>query len=96
MFESGHYEALGVELLESLSRIAPLSEEEERNLKSYCDDSAVIKLSPSERFLKELLYVPFVFKRVDALLSVASFDSNVEHLESSFGVIQVCDKERHI
>ncbi|KFK38213.1 hypothetical protein AALP_AA3G083500 [Arabis alpina] len=87
----GHYEALGVELLESLSRIAP-SEEEERKLKSYSDDS-VTKLSPSERFLKELLNVPFVFKRVDALLSVASFDSNVEHLKRSFSIIQAACEE---
>jgi len=84
---SGHYDALGVELLESLARVAP-SEEEEKKLISYSDDS-VIKLAPSERFLKELLNVPFVFKRVDALLSVASFDSKVKHLKRSFSVIQV-------
>lgn len=64
------------------------SEEEEKKLRSYSDDS-VIKLAPSERFLKELLNVPFVFKRVDTLLSVASFDSKVNYLNRSFGVIQV-------
>ncbi|CAN6894758.1 unnamed protein product [Brassica oleracea] len=84
----GHYEALGVELLESLSRVAP-SEEEERKLRSYSDD----KLAPSEKFLKELLNVPFVFKRVDALLFVATFDSKVEHLKQSFGVIQAACEE---
>ncbi|ESQ49279.1 hypothetical protein EUTSA_v10020077mg [Eutrema salsugineum] len=82
----GQYEVLGVELLENLSRMAP-SEEEEKKLKTYSDDS-VNKLAPSERFLKELLNVPFVFKRVDALLSVANFNSKVSHLKSSFGVIQ--------
>lgn len=61
------------------------SEEEESKLKSYSDD----KLAPSERFLRELLNVPFVFKRVDALLFVATFDSKIEHLKQSFGVIQV-------
>ncbi|KAF8047905.1 hypothetical protein N665_2773s0010 [Sinapis alba] len=90
----GHYEALGVELLESLSRIA-LSEEEERKLKSYSDDEedSLIKLAPSEKFLKDLLNVPFVFKRVDALLSVATFGSKIEHLKQSFGVIQAACEE---
>ncbi|KAG2321481.1 hypothetical protein Bca52824_014694 [Brassica carinata] len=89
----GHYEALGVELLESLSRIA-LSEEEERKLKSYSDDEdSVIKLASSERFLKDLLNVPFVFKRVDALLSVATFGSKIQHLKQSFGVIQAACEE---
>ncbi|KAL0900636.1 hypothetical protein Bca101_084597 [Brassica carinata] len=90
----GHYEALGVELLESLSRVAP-SEEEERKLKSCSDDDddSVIKLAPSERFLKEMLNVPFVFKRVDALLFVATFDSKIEHLARSFGVIQAACEE---
>ncbi|KAG7576421.1 Formin FH2 domain [Arabidopsis thaliana x Arabidopsis arenosa] len=90
----GHYDALGVELLESLARVAP-SEEEEKKLISYSDDS-VIKLGPSERFLNELLNVPFVFKRVDALLSVASFDSKAKHLNTSFGVIQAaCEALRN-
>ncbi|WZY96138.1 hypothetical protein YC2023_068467 [Brassica napus] len=84
----GNYEALGVELLESLSRVAP-SEEEESKLKSYSDD----KLAPSEKFLKDLLNVPFVFKRVDALLFVATFDSKIEHLKQSFGVIQAACEE---
>ncbi|CAH8291053.1 unnamed protein product [Eruca vesicaria subsp. sativa] len=89
----GQYEALGVELLESLSRVAP-SEEEERKLKSYSDDEdSVIKLVPSERFLKELLNVPFVFKRVDALLFVATFESKIEQLKQSFGVIQAACEE---
>ncbi|CAH2054624.1 unnamed protein product [Thlaspi arvense] len=89
----GHYEALGVELLESLSRMAP-SEEEERKLKSFSDDDdSMSKLAPSESFLKELLKVPFVFKRVDALLSVATFDSKIDHLKGSFGVIQAACEE---
>ncbi|XP_010453534.1 PREDICTED: formin-like protein 10 [Camelina sativa] len=90
----GHYDALGVELLDSLARVVP-SEEEERKLISYSDDS-VVKLSPSERFLKELLNVPFVFKRVDALLSVVSFDSNVKDLKGSLRVLQAaCEALRN-
>ncbi|CAN6809708.1 unnamed protein product [Brassica oleracea] len=86
--QDGHYEALGVELLESLSRIAP-SEEEEKKLKSYSD----AKLAPPERFLQELLNVPFVFKRADALLSVATFGSKIQHLKQSFSVIQAACEE---
>ncbi|XP_006296958.2 formin-like protein 10 [Capsella rubella] len=90
----GHYDALGVELLDSLARVVP-SQEEEKKLISYSNDS-VIKLAPSERFLKELLNVPFVFKRVDALLSVASFDSKVKHLKRSLRVIQAaCEALRN-
>ncbi|KAH0933961.1 hypothetical protein HID58_011078 [Brassica napus] len=86
--QDGHYEAIGVEILESLSRIAP-SEEEERKLKSYSD----VKLAPSEKFLKEILNVPFVFKRIDALLSVATFGSKIQNLKQSFGVIQAACEE---
>lgn len=57
-------------------------------MKSYSD----VKLASSEKFLKEILNVPFVFKRVDALLSVATFGSKIQNLKQSFGVIQVLKK----
>ncbi|XP_013599240.1 PREDICTED: formin-like protein 9 [Brassica oleracea var. oleracea] len=84
--------ALGAELLDCLSRLAP-SKEEERKLRNASDDSAMIKLGPAERFLKELLQVPFVFKRVDALLSVANFYPEVEYVRRSFGVVQAACEE---
>ncbi|CAN7025572.1 unnamed protein product [Brassica rapa subsp. trilocularis] len=84
--------ALGAELLDCLSRLAP-SKEEERKLRNASDDSVIIKLGPAERFLKELLQVPFVFKRVDALLSVANFYPEVEYLRRSFGVVQAACEE---
>ncbi|KFK31305.1 hypothetical protein AALP_AA6G095600 [Arabis alpina] len=87
----GDCDALGAELLECLSRLAP-SEQEEKKLKCYRDDS-VNKLGPAERFLKELLHVPFVFKRVDALLFMANFHSKMEHLARSFGVVQAACEE---
>ncbi|CAH8363150.1 unnamed protein product [Eruca vesicaria subsp. sativa] len=91
----GDSDTLGAELLNCLSRLAP-SKEEERKLRSSSDDSVFIKLGPAERFLKELLHVPFVFKRVDALLSVANFNSEVEYLRRSFGVVQAaCDELRN-
>ncbi|XP_050366335.1 formin-like protein 1 isoform X2 [Argentina anserina] len=60
----GNADALGTELLESLLKMAP-TKEEERKLKAFKDDSPV-KLGPAEKFLKELLDVPFAFKRVEA------------------------------
>lgn len=69
-------------------RLAP-SEEEERKLKSFSDDSVIRKLGPAERFLKELLHVPFVFKRIEALLAVANFHSEIKHLRRSFSTVQV-------
>ncbi|KAF8105657.1 hypothetical protein N665_0157s0222 [Sinapis alba] len=91
----GDSDALGAELLDCLSRLAP-SKEEERKLRSCSDDSVFIKLGPAERFLKELLDVPFAFKRVDALLSVANFNSEIEYLRRSFSVVQAaCDELRN-
>ncbi|KAF8393821.1 hypothetical protein HHK36_020019 [Tetracentron sinense] len=78
----GNADSLGTELFESLLKMAP-SKEEERKLKEYKDDSP-FKLGPAERFLKALLDVPFAFKRVDAMLYIANFDSEVEYLKKSF------------
>jgi hypothetical protein len=85
----GDCDVLGAELLECLSRLAP-SKEEERKLKSFSDGS---EIGPAERFLKELLHVPFVFKRVDALLFVANFHSEIKRLRKSFSVVQVACEE---
>uniref|UniRef100_A0A1J3I0R0 Formin-like protein n=1 Tax=Noccaea caerulescens TaxID=107243 RepID=A0A1J3I0R0_NOCCA len=88
----GDYDTLGAEFLECLSRLAP-SKQEEIKLRHYSDKSAIIKLGPAERFLKELLHVPLVFKRVDALLSVANFHNKIEHLRRLFSVVQAASKE---
>ncbi|XP_010547176.1 PREDICTED: formin-like protein 10 [Tarenaya hassleriana] len=87
----GDCDALGVELLESLSRMAP-SQEEELKLKEI-DDNSLIRLGPTEKFLKDVLDVPLGFKRVDALIYVANFDSEVEYLKRSFDVIQAACEE---
>lgn len=88
----GDCDALGVELLECLLRLAP-NEEEERKLNRFSDDSVIIKLGPAERFLKELLHVPFVFKRVEAMLAVANFHSAIKRLRRSFSTVQAaCDE----
>lgn len=84
---AGNADTLGAELLESLLKMAP-TKEEERKLKEYKDDSPV-KLGPAEKFLKAVLEVPLAFKRVDAMLYVANFESEVEYLKRSFQTLEV-------
>lgn len=83
----GITDTLGTELLESLLKMAP-SKEEERKLKEHKDDSPT-KLGPAEKFLKAVLDVPFAFKRVEAMLYIVNFESEVEYLRKSFQTLEV-------
>ncbi|OVA10664.1 Formin [Macleaya cordata] len=87
----GNTDTLGTDLLESLLKMAP-TKEEERKLKEYKDDSP-FKLGTAERFLKALIDVPFAFKRVDALLYIANFDSEVEYLKKAFETLEAACEE---
>ncbi|XP_007049520.2 PREDICTED: formin-like protein 1 [Theobroma cacao] len=87
----GNADTLGTELLESLLKMAP-TKEEERKLKEYKDDSPV-KLCPAEKFLKTVLDIPFAFKRLDAMLYIANFDSEVEYLKKSFETLEAACEE---
>lgn len=86
-FITGNVDALGTELLESLLKMAP-SKEEERKLKDYKDDSPV-KLGAAEKFLKAVLDIPDAFRRVESMLYVSNFDSEVEYLKKSFETLEV-------
>ncbi|KAI3829890.1 hypothetical protein L1987_04021 [Smallanthus sonchifolius] len=87
----GNADTLGTELLESLLKMAP-TKEEERKLKEYKDDTPV-KLGPAEKFLKAVLDVPFAFKRVEAMLYISNFESEVEYLKRSFQTLEVACEE---
>ncbi|MCD7460350.1 Formin-like protein 1 [Datura stramonium] len=87
----GNADALGTELLESLLKMSP-SKEEERKLKEYKDDSP-FKLGPAEKFLKAVLDIPFAFKRVDAMLYISNFDSEVDYLKKSFETLEAACEE---
>ncbi|KAA8527231.1 hypothetical protein F0562_034672 [Nyssa sinensis] len=87
----GNADGLGTELLESLLKMAP-TKEEERKLKELKDESP-FKLGPAEKFLKAVLDIPFAFRRVDAMLYIANFDSEVEYLKRSFETLEVACKE---
>ncbi|KAL0417953.1 UNVERIFIED_CONTAM: Formin-like protein 1 [Sesamum radiatum] len=87
----GNGDVLGTELLESLLKMAP-SKEEERKLKEHKDDSPV-KLGAAERFLKAVVDIPHAFKRVDAMLYVSNFESEVEYLKKSFATLEAACEE---
>ncbi|KAI3511438.1 hypothetical protein L1887_18591 [Cichorium endivia] len=78
----GNVDTLGSELLGSLLKMAPTMEEEAR-LKEMDD------LDPAEKFLKAVIQIPFAFKRMDAMLYILNFDSEVEYLTASFKTIEM-------
>ncbi|ONL94677.1 Formin-like protein 6 [Zea mays] len=81
----GNTEYLGTELLETLVKMAP-TKEEELKLQDYNDDTS--KLGSAERFLKSVLDIPFAFKRVDAMLYRANFESEINYLMKSFETLE--------
>ncbi|KAK1390866.1 hypothetical protein POM88_019044 [Heracleum sosnowskyi] len=90
----GNSDTLGTELLESLLKMAP-TKEEERKLKEFKETSP-FKLGPAEKFLKAVLDIPFAFQRVNAMLYIANFDSEVEYLKRSFETIEgACEELRN-
>ncbi|GER57334.1 formin-like protein [Striga asiatica] len=88
----GNADILGTELLESVLKMAP-TKEEERKLKEYKDDSPLIKLGPAERFLKAVVDIPYAFERVEAMLYISNFDSEVEYLRKSFATLEAACEE---
>ncbi|KAM0970883.1 hypothetical protein ACFX13_019159 [Malus domestica] len=86
----GNPEGLGTELLETLVKMAP-TKEEEIKLRDYKGD--VSKLGTAERFLKAVLDIPFAFKRVEAMLYRANFDTEVKYLRKSFQTLEEASEE---
>lgn len=83
---TGYPEGLGAELFETLVKMAP-TKEEELKLRDYNGD--ISKLGAAERFLKAVLNIPFAFKRVDAMLYRANFDTEIKYLRKSFETLEV-------
>ncbi|KAK4776002.1 hypothetical protein SAY87_023963 [Trapa incisa] len=86
----GRPESLGPELLETLVKMAP-TKEEEIKLRAY--DGDISKLGTAERFLKQVLDIPFAFKRVEAMLYMANFDMEAKYLRKSFETLEVASDE---
>ncbi|CAI9108492.1 OLC1v1008090C1 [Oldenlandia corymbosa var. corymbosa] len=87
----GNADMLGTELLECLLKMAP-TKEEERKLMEFKDETP-FKLGPAEKFLKAVLCIPDAFRRVDAMLYIVNFDSEVEYLNRSFEALEEACKE---
>ncbi|GAA0173038.1 hypothetical protein LIER_26738 [Lithospermum erythrorhizon] len=81
----GNHDGLGLELLETLVKMAP-TKEEEIKLTDYSGDLS--KLGSAERFLKAILDVPFAFTRVDAMLYRKNFDTEVRYLRDSYNTLE--------
>lgn len=75
-----------MELLQTLLKMAPTSEEELK-LRLYTGDLAL--LGPAERFLKVMVEIPFAFKRMEALLFMCSFNEEVSNTKESFATLEV-------
>ncbi|CAA0833338.1 Formin-like protein 1 [Striga hermonthica] len=87
----GNADTLSSELLESLLKMAPTAEEERKLME--LNNESPLKLGTAEAFLKAVLSIPFAFKRVDAMLYVANFEPEVEHLKRSFDTLELACKE---
>ncbi|XP_031479436.1 formin-like protein 1 [Nymphaea colorata] len=87
----GNTDGLGAELLETLQKMAPTKEEEVK-LKGYTEGQNS-KLGAAERFLKAVLDIPFAFKRVEAMLYSANFESEIAYLRKSFKTLEAACEE---
>ncbi|XP_050205842.1 formin-like protein 6 [Mercurialis annua] len=86
----GNPESLGAELLETLVKMAP-TKEEEIKLREYSGDTS--KLGSAERFLKAVLDIPFAFRRVEAMLYRANFETELKYLRKSFQTLEEASEE---
>lgn len=75
-----------MELLQTLLKMAPTSEEELK-LRLYSGDLHL--LGPAERFLKILVDIPFAFKRIESLLFMISLQEEVSGLKEALATLEV-------
>ncbi|KAH7576802.1 hypothetical protein JRO89_XS01G0152600 [Xanthoceras sorbifolium] len=81
------------ELLQTLLKMAPTADEELR-LRLYTGE--VSQLGPAERFLKAMVEIPFVSKRIETLHFISSIQEEVSTAKESFKSLEVaCNKLRH-
>ncbi|KAG2239185.1 hypothetical protein Bca52824_090045 [Brassica carinata] len=81
---------LPVELLQTLLKMAPTSEEELK-LRLYSGDLHL--LGPAERFLKILVDIPFAFKRIESLIFMISLQEEVSGTKESLATLEVACKK---
>lgn len=81
---------LPVELIQTLLKMAPTSDEE---LKLRLFSGELSQLGPAERFLKALVDIPFAFMRLEALLFMCTLQEEVATTRESFETLEIACKE---
>ncbi|KAE8723522.1 Formin-like protein 5 [Hibiscus syriacus] len=81
---------LPVELLQTLLKMAPTSDEEHK-IKTCT--SEISRLGPSEQFLKRMLGIPFAFKRIQVMLFMCSIHEEAAVTKVSFETLEVACKD---
>ncbi|KAG6385538.1 hypothetical protein SASPL_154374 [Salvia splendens] len=81
---------LPIELIQTLLKMAPTSEEELK-LRLFTGD--IMQLGPAERFLKVMVDIPFAFKRLECLSFMSVLEEESASLKESFLVLEAASKE---
>ncbi|EPS65762.1 hypothetical protein M569_09014, partial [Genlisea aurea] len=81
---------LPAELIQSLIKMAPTSDEE---LKLRLYSGSVSLLGPAERFLKALVEIPLPFKRLESLLFMVTLEEEATNLKESFVILEAACTE---
>ncbi|XP_073114190.1 formin-like protein 10 isoform X2 [Elaeis guineensis] len=81
---------LPTELLKTLLRMSPTTDEELK-LRIYSGNMSL--LGPAEQFLKVVVDIPFAFKRIDALLFMASLQEDALVIKESLATLEATCKE---
>lgn len=81
---------LPAELIETLLKMAPTSQEE-LQLRLYNED--ISRLGPADRFIKILVDIPFAYQRLEALLFMCTLQNESFSIKECFAVLEVACKE---
>ncbi|KZV17528.1 formin-like protein 5, partial [Dorcoceras hygrometricum] len=81
---------LPAELIQTLIKVAPTTEEE---LKLRLYSGNLSQLGTAERFLKVLVDIPFAFKRLESLLFMCTLQEEISTLKESFTVLEAASTE---
>ncbi|XP_051124771.1 formin-like protein 3 [Andrographis paniculata] len=78
------------ELIETLLKLAPTTEEETK-LRDYGGELS--QLGPAEQFLKVLIDIPFAFKRLESSLFMCTLQEDISMLRESFAILEAACTE---
>ncbi|KAI3717880.1 hypothetical protein L1987_69787 [Smallanthus sonchifolius] len=81
---------LPIEIVQTLLKMAPTSEEELK-LRLYGGDLS--RLGPAERFLKVLVEIPYAFRRLESLLFMCTLQDEEANIKESFETLEAACME---